>query len=78
MKKDYKLIHALYPIRNFNTFSKYNESLEKVFKKRSLKTLLYSLNNPIRFNENYIDENLIKKEIDRNLTDKNVQGKNLL
>ena len=78
MKKDYKLIHALYPIRNFNTYSKYNESLEKVFKKRSLKTLLYSLNNPVKFNENYIDENLIKKEIDRNLTDNNSHDKNLL
>ena len=68
------------PISNFNTFSKYSDSLEKIFKKKSLKNLLYSLNNPIKFNENYIDEKLMKKEIeiDRTKTDKNDEQKNLL
>ena len=78
MKKDYKLINILNPISNFNTFSRYSESLEKIFKKKSLKNLLYSLNNPTKFNESYIDEKLMKKEIERNTIDKNDDKKNLL
>ena len=81
MKKDYKLLNVLNPISNFNTFSKYSESLEKIFKKKSLKNLLYSLNNPTKYNEDYIDEKLMKKEIDRKRmeSDKNNDNqKNLL
>ena len=51
MRKDYKLINILNPINNFHTDSKYSESLEKIFKKKSLKNLLYNLNNPTVFNE---------------------------
>ena len=82
MKKDYKLIDSLNPLLNFHTFSKYSNSLDKMFKKKSLRNLLYSLNNPSKFNEDYIDERLNKKEIDidieRSNTDKNDNNKNLL
>ena len=78
MSKDYKLLRILNPIGNFPTFSKYNESLEKLFKKRSLKTLLYSLNNPIQFNSNYIEERLSKKEFERKTSKKDKNKKNLL
>ena len=69
MRKDYKLINILNPINNFHTYSKYSESLEKIFKKKSLKNLLYNLNNPTVFNESD-DEKLCKKEIDRYTTEK--------
>ena len=80
MRKDYKLINILNPISNFNTFSKYSDSLEKIFKKKSLKNLLYSLNNPTKYDKNYIDEKLMKKEIERDrvTTDKDEEQKNLL
>ena len=78
MKKDYKLIDSLNPLLNFHTYSKYSDSLEKMFKKKSLRNLLYSLNNPSKFNEDYLDERLIKKEIERSSSDNNDNNKNLL
>ena len=54
MKKDYKLIGILNPIGNFNTYSKYSDSLEKVFKKKCLRTLLFSLKNPVKLDEEEI------------------------
>jgi len=78
MKKDHKLINILNPLVNFNTFSKYNESLEKLFKKKSLRSLLYSLNNPLKFSESYIDERLNKKEIERSSSNKDDDKKCLL
>ena len=78
MKKDYKLINILNPIGNFHTFSKYSNALEKIFKKKSLKNLLYSLNNPTKYNEDYIDEKLLKKEIERTSKIKKDNEKNLL
>ena len=69
MRKDHKLINILNPINNFNTYSKYSESLEKIFKKKSLKNLLYNLNNPTVFNESD-DEKLCKREIERYTTER--------
>lgn len=79
MKKDYKLISILNPINNFSTFSKYSDSLEKIFKKKSLKSLLYNLNNPTIFSESD-DEKLCKKEIERYTSEKekDTDQKNLL
>ena len=65
MKKDYKLIGILNPIGNFNTYSKYSDSLEKVFHKKCLRTLLFSLKNPIKLDNEEIAEKLSKKETER-------------
>jgi len=65
MKKDYKLIGILNPIGNFNTYSKYSDSLEKMFKKKCLRTLLFSLKNPPKFDEDEIAEKLSKNETER-------------
>ena len=44
MKKNYKLIHFLKSVNNFDKISKYSETLEKLFKKRGIKSLINSLN----------------------------------
>ena len=43
MKKNYKLIHFLKSVNNFDKISKYSETLEKLFKKRGIKSLINSL-----------------------------------
>ena len=65
MKKDYNLIGILNPIGNFKTYSKYSDSLEKLFKKKCLRTLLYSLKNPVKLDDEEIAEKLSKKETER-------------
>lgn len=44
MKKNYKLIYFLKSVNNFDKISKYSETLEKLFKKRGIKSLINSLN----------------------------------
>jgi hypothetical protein len=44
MKKNYKLIYFLKSVNNFQKISKYSETLEKLFKKRGIKSLINSLN----------------------------------
>ena len=43
MKKNYKLIYFLKSVNNFQKISKYSETLEKLFKKRGIKSLINSL-----------------------------------
>jgi len=43
MKKNYKLIYFLKSVNNFDKISKYSETLEKLFKKRGIKSLINSL-----------------------------------
>ena len=43
MKKNYKLIYFLKSVNNFEKISKYSETLEKLFKKRGIKSLINSL-----------------------------------
>lgn len=78
MKKDYKLINILNPIGNFHTFSKYSDSLEKVFKKNCLKTFLHSLKHPTKFDEAILNERLCKKEIERYHSNRDKNQKSLL
>lgn len=63
MKKDIKLINTLKPIGNFNTYSRYSESLENIFKNQSLKDLLYTLKNPAKMSED-IEERLYRNDIE--------------
>ena len=51
MKKNYKLIHFLKSVNNFDKISKYSETLEKLFKKRGIKSLINSLNKDRIFTE---------------------------
>ena len=62
MSKRKEMIRVLDSISDFNTYSRYNNLLSKIFKNNSLKDLVSSLKNPIHIDTNGIFKNDEKKE----------------
>ena len=61
--KNYKLINFLRSVGKYTKLSKYSETLEKIFKKKCIKSLIHSLSNQIIIDEDKIFfSNLDKKE----------------
>ena len=50
-----KIIKMFESISQFDTFSKYNSSLERIFKNRSFKNFLHTLKNPTKFKNDFDD-----------------------
>jgi hypothetical protein len=50
-----KIVKMFESIPQFDTFSKYNSSLERIFKNRSFKDFLHSLKNPTKFKSDFDD-----------------------
>ena len=84
MKKNYKLIKFLKSIGQFNTLSKYSETLRKIFDKKCVKSLIHSLKTEkIITDEDIFNEKFEKKDKDEDKEEEDLSNdeghqKNLL